>query len=184
MLNQSNSFLGQEVSTTDNSHGIPSLHREILDYKKTKSIGKRLVKYVATRGSLPPQKVLYRGDCCYRSMLKLGSIFTFGNPVTSFTTNLGIAKRFSNIENAPDWYTQEKEWCDDTRPWMYKEAVENYEDLIPVIFIIEDCRNVQGMDLTSLNYMFDEDEFIVYTDHVEFMIYSIDHNYVYLCKCN
>lgn len=152
----------------------------VLDYMKTKSIAWELVDMIKAEGK-PNDCVLYRGDCLYESNIAVGKRFRLWNWVASFTRDYEISKKFSNAENAPDWYFDEREWCNDSYEYPFKQCIINQEKLEPVIIIIEPSELIKQFCTDDFSDTFNEKEHIVNVENIEFEIVEINGKEL---KCN
>lgn len=154
-----------------------TLRVQLQDYMETKSMSYELLDYLREEGD-SNELTLMRGDCLYESLIKEGGSFRLWNGFASFTYDEEIAEKFSNAENVPDWYDVEEFWYSE-KPYPFKEYVERKEHLIPVIIIIEPEQIPRCICTDNVHDNFNESEYLVYTEDIEFVIDKIVDNKLY-----
>lgn len=159
---------------------LRTLDEIVRDYMETKSIAWELVDVINKQGK-PNNTVLYRGDCMYESNIVIGNKFRLWNWVASFSRDYKVAEKFANVENAPDWYYDEYEWCNDSYDYPFSKHINNKEKLVPVIIAIEPSRYVKQLCTDEFSNKFRESEHIVSVEYIEFEIVDIKDN---VLKCN
>lgn len=149
-----------------------SLDEIIIDYMRTKSIAWEFVDHIKQYGT-PNELRLYRGDCLYESTLQVGNRFRLWNTVASFTSDFSIADKFANGYNVPTWYIDETEWDKPGYNYPFSKNIENNENLIPVIITIEKSSPIKAFYTDFYLDEFDESEYVLFVDDIEFEIVSI-----------
>ena len=150
---------------------------EVLDYMETKSMSYNLIDYINKNGTTN-KEVLFRGDCLYKSFIHVGQRFRLWNGFASFTSDNKVADKFANDMNVPDWYFEEKEWCGN-HSYPFEEFISREEKLVPIIIVV--CKNKIPKCFCTDGYSekFNESEYIVLTEDIEFLITRIEDKYVY-----
>lgn len=154
-----------------------TLRVQLQDYMETKSMSYELLDYLREKGD-SNELTLMRGDCLYESLVKEGGSFRLWNGFASFTYDEEIAEKFSNTQNIPDWYENEGSWFANRR-FPFEEFIERGEPLIPVIIIIEPEQIPRCICTDNVHESFNESEFLVYTEDIEFVIDKVVDNKLY-----
>ena len=154
-----------------------SIEQQINDYMETKSMSNEFLDYIEKFGDCNKVK-LFRGDCLYESVIKIGNAFRLWNGFASFTSNKEIAKKFSNDRCVPDWYYDEHEWCANAE-YPFKEFINNKENLVPVIIVVDNGKIPKCFSTEKYSDRLKEDEYVVLTEEIEFIIERIEGKYIY-----
>lgn len=154
-----------------------SISEYFVEYMENKSILKPMLNYIASNPE-PTDEVIYRGDCLYESKIFVGSTIKLWNTVASFTTDIGVAEKFSNDKHAPDWYYDEYEWIG-KEEYPFKDSIANNEKLKPIIFVVKPNAYIKGVFTEKYSDRFNESEYVILTDDIEFCIDRIEGEFLY-----